>query len=54
MAVLWVFMETAFSLTSASPYRVLNFQDGVALLFLVLSHGSAPFPDVTGAVFRAF
>ena len=48
------FYVNGFPLTSASPYWVLNFQDGVALLFLVLSHGSAPFRDVTGAVFRAF
>ena len=29
--------------TSASPSRVLDFQDGVALLFQVLFHGSALF-----------
>ena len=37
-------LSSAFrALTSASPYRVLNFQDGVTLLFLVLSHGSPLF-----------
>ena len=47
-ANLWPFymvfsVKSIRAITSASPYRVLNFQDGVALLFLVLSHGSALF-----------
>ena len=37
------FVSVFYLIISASPSRVLNFQDGVACYFLVLSHGLALF-----------